>query len=499
MSSSCPMPQSQDIPGCLGYTLVKISVHTTTTITNCLKVCTLNPCTAKYNKLQVTHPEIQNTLEFRYRDPSRRTEYSLKESELIRQRIKNELPMKPAWKINPISAGYDRLWPLRDVAVTVDIPEDIQFTIPEADDKRNGVKLGATIVNKLGEVTPDMMNDERIELIMKYFRKIFFTEVNHVYKFTPSQLLQMLYLIFNNFRLATKRRKSIYLECSCKLDTQKGRCPVTYAIHYDAQNNVYYMRPTKDTQHIHDFDLSMDRIRSAGYGLPEHEWRDQYKARFQRVSSRINMLSRKARFSIPAGIPEDGQFTIVFTKEMQGKQVVSILKDLVKNTSRPLEVHPSIHKAYEKLFDISDEVYAFSCSQLCQLLQIYQKCLRLEPNSEGHSTVLLCNPTMTRSSVKVNPCRFRWTLTADYIKSQFYLSKLSGEHSHGINDCALKCGVHPSVNRLRSSEVLPSTTHSKRSREVLPYARPKRPIKRIRVKKVEPYSTNLLSRRTRDN
>ncbi|GMG40462.1 unnamed protein product [Ambrosiozyma monospora] len=387
-------------------------------------------------------------------DPNNRPNYRIKQSQITKERIQRELEGKPAWKISPISAGYDRLWPLRDRAIPIGIPEDPAFTIPAGSDKRTGNQIAHSIHQQISDVTIDMMSPQRIQLVTRYYKKIFFTDVNHIYKFTPSQLLQMLFLFLKNFSDSNCKKKSIYLFCSCKLDTQK-RCPVVFAIHYDVDNNVYYVRPTKDVEHSHDFEVAMDRIKSLGFGTLKVTGKILTTGGIMR---RINMLSRKARFGIHVDIPEDSRFSMEFTPELESKDIVSKLRQLVASMPISNTVHPSVHETYQNLFNVSDEVYILTCSQLCQVLQVYRMCLRLEIIDYSYSSNLTCTPSMPGSLFNIGTCNFRWTLTLDYVRSQFYITYLAGEHTHGIEHGALKCGVDPSVfgvTKIRPRTVLP--------------------------------------------
>ncbi|GMG19302.1 unnamed protein product [Ambrosiozyma monospora] len=381
-------------------------------------------------------------------DQSKQSNYSKKLCRLRKEQIAAKLAGQPAWKISPISAGYDRLWPLRDVAVSIGIPEDPAFSIPAGNDSRTSAQIAGLIFEKVKEISPDKMTHQRTKVVLKYYKKIFFTDVNHIFKFTSSQLLQLFFICMSNFTFSSNIKKSIYLYCTCKLDTQK-RCPVVYAIHYDAQNNVYYVRPTKDITHTHDFDMAIERIKSIGYGLPVKD----NGIRTTNISRRVNMLNRKARVGIQVDIPEDYRFSMKISQQMESKEIVLALKQLVNNVPMSKSIHPKIHYTYEKLLNITDEVYTFTCSQLCQILQVYQQCFRLDPTDDSYSTLCNCTPSMPGSRMNVGTCNFRWTLTTDYVKSQFYITFLAGKHNHGVEHCALKCGVDHEVFGI--SEVRP--------------------------------------------
>ncbi|GME71328.1 unnamed protein product [Ambrosiozyma monospora] len=369
----------------------------------------------------------------RVKDPSK---FNTKRSQQQKHQTLSKLTGQPAWKIHPISAGYDRVWPLREFSIPVQIPEDSSFTIPAADDKRTSRQLYVQICDLIRAIPHDSISEKQIELLTDYYKRIFFTDVNHVFKFTPSQLLQFLYLFLNNFTAMHNQKKAIYLLCACKLEKQK-RCPVTYAIHYDVQDDVYYVRPTKEIDHNHDLDVAIRRILTFGYGAQEgHK---------SSIGRRANILTYMTGRCIPLEIPEDNRFSLTLTKQMSAQDIVSKLRFLLKSIPPADDIHSSIHKTFEILFKITDETFYMSPSQLCQLLQVYQNCLKIDPNTDRHTTNLFCSPSMFGSSVNLGKCDFRLTITPDHIRQQFYISYLGGKHTHGIEYCALKCGIDPSI------------------------------------------------------
>ncbi|GMG29305.1 unnamed protein product [Ambrosiozyma monospora] len=365
----------------------------------------------------------------RAKDPSKRSQQK-------KERKLRELIGQPAWKISPISAGYDRLWPLRDFSIPVQIPEDPSFTIPAADDKRTSRQLYLQICEVRREISQDSMSEKQIELLTDQYKKIFFTDRNHVLKFTPSQLLQLLYLFLNNFTVQHNGKKTMYLRCACKLEKQ-NRCSVAYAIHYDAQNDLYYVRPTKDIDHNHDLDVAIRRILSFGYGAQE--------GTRSSIGRRANILAYMSGRCIPVDIPEDNRFSLILTEQMDSQDIVSKLRVLLKILPKVDEIHPSIHKTFERFFSITDETFHMSPSQLCQFLQVYQNCLKIDANTDRYTTNLFCSPAVFGSSVNLGKCDFRFTITPDHIRQQFYISYLGGRHTHGIEYCALKCGIDSSI------------------------------------------------------
>ncbi|GME86590.1 unnamed protein product [Ambrosiozyma monospora] len=92
-----------------------------------------------------------------------------------------------------------------------------------------------------------------------------------------------LYVFWNSFCVGRNPNRILYLTCACKLNTRES-CQVLHAIHYDAQHNVYYLRPTREASHSHDFGTTMERVHSLGYGLSDQEFS------VRRVNSQIGKL-----------------------------------------------------------------------------------------------------------------------------------------------------------------------------------------------------------------
>ncbi|GMG22150.1 unnamed protein product [Ambrosiozyma monospora] len=378
-------------------------------------------------------------MSYRVSDPSKRSKLNKYKSKVHKEKTAERLAGQPAWMIKPLSAGYDRLWPLRDVAIPVQIPNDEAFAIPPSkDDKRTSRELFNQINELLKEIRQDMLSEERVQLLIKFYQQIFFTDVNHVYKLNKSQLLQLFFLFLRNFNVSSDMKKTIHLFCTCRVQS-RSRCPVVFGLHYDAADDVYYLRPTKACGHSHDLKFAMERIISLGFG--------ELGQRLESTASgrRANMIGLMAYKCLTVDIPEDNRFSMDITPEMEAPEIVPNLRKLVKLVPMPNPVPQSIHNTFEKLFNIKDEVYAFTCSQLCLLLRVYQKCLIIDPSNNSYSSVVMCSPSMVGSIVNVGKCGFRLTLTPDYVRSRFYLSFLAGKHLHGIEHCALKCKVDPSI------------------------------------------------------
>ncbi|GME85104.1 unnamed protein product [Ambrosiozyma monospora] len=104
----------------------------------------------------------------------------------------------------------------------------------------------------------------------------------------------------------------------------------------------------------------MEKIRSIGYGFlyKDHSFKSA-------LNWRINLLIALSHSCVPVEIPEDDRCSMIMTRDMPSREIIPKLRTLINSTPKPMKPHPSIHKTYEKIFNISEnEVYAFTSSQL---------------------------------------------------------------------------------------------------------------------------------------
>ncbi|GME74792.1 unnamed protein product [Ambrosiozyma monospora] len=354
------------------------------------------------------------------------------------QRHKERLAGQPSWNIRPITSSKDRMWPLRDVAIPVSFPDHPSFTLPPSpDDRRTAKHLSDQIRGTIENSQPNMLDDATVKLITTYYEKVFFSDITHIYKFTSSQLLQMFYLFMKNFCWGRQNGKTARFQCACRVVANEP-CPLCLAIHYDIFNDVFYIRPTREAQHTHDYDMALQRIELL---------RDDKCKRAQLCGQtrRANDLAKYSREAIPVDIPEDSRYKLDLSDKPTSRVLVSRLNQMIKDAPMPTQIDSTIHRTYEKLFNMTNEVYVLSVSQICQLFQIYHRCFSFGCTKIGFSPICNCSPKIRGSSFGLQDCRFRWSWVPDHVEFKFYIILLRGSHNHGIEYCALKSKIEPSV------------------------------------------------------
>ncbi|GMG41095.1 unnamed protein product [Ambrosiozyma monospora] len=124
-----------------------------------------------------------------------------------------------------------------------------------------------------------------------------------------------------------------------------------------------------------------------------------------------------------------------------------MIAKLPSGGNKARKVHPSIHSAFIKLFEMEKEVFSFSYSQLCQLLRVYHKTFFIHAR---RSTITFSCVPQPLDDLK---CNVQWDLCPNDSRSVFRLTKpLPVKHNHDIGKCAKRVGISPNVLGSTSDE-----------------------------------------------
>ncbi|GME75023.1 unnamed protein product [Ambrosiozyma monospora] len=317
-------------------------------------------------------------------------------------------PDVPAHQIKLISTNKkQRYEPFYQCSIKTSISENKEFHLPEDQDYlRPYDNIVSSIPNS--DVT-DKLTQETIDILVSEYKRIFYTEPDHVYIFSASQLLQLMYISQGSLSLLVNGRNVAYLKCC--FGTAFVACPQVFSLYYDPTHNCFYIRPKKLRDHNHVFKcLHLEenpeqvisheptfKKKTYPKAIPESENSTNHSPKKQRESAHKNVeklpqlkLKQMNKVAIPVTIPENPFFNFELQDDEQLIDTLSLMKSKTKPSN--YTVHSSVRDAYMKMFFIKDQIYSFTPSQFGQMLDAVKRLFWITAPHE-QNVFLICSMT----------------------------------------------------------------------------------------------------------
>ncbi|GME78288.1 unnamed protein product [Ambrosiozyma monospora] len=320
-------------------------------------------------------------------------------------------------------------------AKTTQIPEDSRFTIdPSIVVER--AKIDKHLLDffkkQLESNTRRFLSPEQLDAVAAGFKLAFFDDFGTVYKFTTSQITQIIAVYGLAFHFGTVRRcPVIYIVCSPNQRGPTGRviCGVKFGIHIDLATDTCYLRVvTKDKTHNHSIDATIAKTKP----LFVYE-----------IDYRNESLVKQ---SITVDLAEHPEFQLPLLENTKGIGLKTYLKQLIRSckqsmfTNRELE---NIKAAFKKAFyDDVSKIYRLTVSQVAQIMVVYGRCFHLDTSRGSRTVYLICAPNKQGSGHKMDPCGLRFGLYIDHEHQVLYLkvldTNLGKDHNHSFEQLVKK-------------------------------------------------------------